>query len=256
MSEFKSYRSYWKFEESVRSHRRFIRTPDQEEFLKEVLATCHDKEEIVVAGSLVWRAQVDHGWREHELAEGVLENVPCPHSPKRMKPLQGRAFEGRANPKGIPFLYAATHEKTAIAEVRPWIGALVSVAQLRTTRELRLLNCTHDDVGGIPIFFNEPDAPKRERAVWRDIDCAFARPVTAAENEASYAPTQILAEVFREHRFDGVAYRSSLGPGHNIALFELDAADIINCSLVEIKGVELEYRQAADPYIVEEHSPN
>ena len=88
------------------------------------------------------------------------------------------------------------------------------------------------------VYFEEPDAPERERAVWRDIDRAFSRPVAVADDVAGYAPTQIMAEVFRQRGFDGVAYRSSLGPPHNIALFDLDAADICNCSLGEIHGLK------------------
>jgi RES domain-containing protein len=157
-----------------------------------------------------------------------------------MKPLRDRAFEGRVNPKGIPFLYVATQEETAVAEVRPWVGAFVSVAKLTTARELRLINFTSDD-HRIMLYFNEPDAPERECAVWRDIDRAFSRPVVAGDDAAGYVPTQIVAEVFRQHGFDGVAYRSSLGPGHNIAFFDLDAAAILNRSLVEIRSVKVEY---------------
>jgi hypothetical protein len=103
------------------------------------------------------------------------------------------------------------------------------------------------------VYFNEPDAPERERAVWRDIDRAFSRPAAVGDDVASYVPTQIMTEIFREDGFDGVAYGSSLGPGHNIALFDLDAADVLNCSLVEIGGLKLQYSQAANPYFVEKH---
>jgi hypothetical protein len=127
-----------------------------------------------------------------------------------MKPLRGRARENRANPKGIPYLYVATHEEIAVAEVRPWIGEIVSVAQLRTTKELRFINCTIDEHRHV-LCFKEPDERERERAVWQAIDQAFSRPVTADDDTADYAPTQVLAETFREGGFDGVGYRSSLG---------------------------------------------
>jgi hypothetical protein len=61
---------------------------------------------------------------------------------------------------------------------------------------------------------------------------------------ADYAPTQVLAEVFREHGFAGVGYRSSLGQGHNLVLFELDAAEIVKCSLREILDLKLECGRA------------
>ncbi|WP_366931004.1 RES family NAD+ phosphorylase [Mesorhizobium sp.] len=48
-----------------------------------------------------------------------------------MRPLAGRASEGRANPKGIPCLYMAVDRHTALAECRPWIGSLVSIGAFK-----------------------------------------------------------------------------------------------------------------------------
>ena len=139
-----------------------------------------------------------------------------------------------------------------VPKVRPWAGAFVSVAQLTTTREFQIMNCTVDD-HSIKIYVNEPDREERARAVWQDIDRAFSEPVTTSDGTASYAPTQVLAEFFRNKGFDGIAYRSASGPGHNIALFGLDMAEVINCSLVEIRALTLEWRQAANPYFIAKH---
>ncbi|MBZ5727326.1 MAG: RES family NAD+ phosphorylase [Acidobacteriia bacterium] len=166
----------------------------------------------------------------------------------RMKPpvdwlIEGRAPEGRINPKGIPFLYAATETKIAIAEVRPSRGMLVSVAQLRTSRDIRVINCTNDEeeIRNI-IYFKEPEGEERTRAVWRDIDRAFSEPVTASDDRAGYAATQLIAELFRKNGFDGIAYRSACGRGHNIALFDLHAADVTAApQLMEVTDLCLEY---------------
>jgi hypothetical protein len=61
-------------------------------------------------------------------------------------------------------------------------------------------------------------------------------------------PTQILAELFKSEGYDGVGYRSSLGPGHNVALFDLDAADLIVCLLFEVKDISFKFEQAGNPY--------
>jgi RES domain-containing protein len=171
-----------------------------------------------------------------------------------MKPRRRRTPEGRANPRGIPYLYLATHEATAVVEVRPWVGTLVSVAQLRTVRTLRVINFTTDEHRAV-LYVTEPDADERKRAVWQDIDGAFSRPVSASDDVASYAPTQIMAEFFKQNGFDGVVYGSSLGPGHNIAMFDLGAADVVNCALVEIAGLKLEYSESGNSYAVAERGP-
>jgi RES domain-containing protein len=166
-----------------------------------------------------------------------------------MKPLRDRAREGRANPKGIPYLYLATREETAVAEVRPWIGSYVSIAQFVLKRNVRVVNCMTDDQRSA-MYLREPGAEERERAVWREIEHAFSQPATDCDDAADYAPTQVLAEFFRENGLDGVAYGSSLGPGHNIALFDTEAAALANCGLVQIRGVKLDFSGAANPYFV------
>jgi RES domain-containing protein len=220
-----------------------MRTPEDDDFTEAVLATSRGRTQEVPAGETLWRAQIGYALREP--GDDPVEVAFCA---TRMKPpadwlIEGRAPEGRINPKGIPFLYAATEMKTAIAEVRPSLGALVSVAQLRVSRGIRLINCTTDE-GKIRniIYLKEPEGEERTLAVWRDIDRAFSEPVTASDDRADYAATQLIAELFRRNGFDGIAYRSALGEGHNIALFDLNAADVAAApQLVEMTGLCLKY---------------
>jgi hypothetical protein len=166
-----------------------------------------------------------------------------------MKPLRDRAVEGRVNPKGIPYLYLSTSRETALAEVRPWIGSLISVGLFQNRRKLKIVNCTTDD-NHIVYLEGEPSPEEREKAVWADIDRAFAKPVTPVDDVADYVPTQIIAEVFKTNGFDGLAYRSSLGPGHNVALFDLDVTDLVRCFVFKVKGISFEFDQAANPYLM------
>ena len=92
--EFKSYRSFLDFAESVTREWRFSRSAEQQEFLETVLATSHNRREQLDEGTVVWRAQQGHDW----LSDSAEENA-CPFPPERMKPLTYRAAEGRANLK-------------------------------------------------------------------------------------------------------------------------------------------------------------
>jgi len=236
MPEFKSWRSYWNFEQLIKHRTRYVHAPEVREFLEAVLATCRNRIETVPEAGFLWRAQLGHAWEPCCQDDECIDDVKVPHPPERMKPLTDRAVEGRANPKGIPYLYLATNRDTALAEVRPWIGSLVSVWQLKTVRALKVVNCTTDR-RGYPIYFKEPPPNKREESVWCDIDRAFAEPVNQGDDTADYVPTQIIAELFKSEGFDGVAYRSSLGGGHNIALFDLEAAELINGFLFELESI-------------------
>jgi hypothetical protein len=248
MNEFKSHRSFLDFAVEVSRSWRYRLPPAHREFLETLLATSATRVETIPAGTIFFRAQSGHDWRPEGEGEASFD-VEWAFSEERMKPLPFRAVEGRANPKGIPCLYVATSIATAVGECRPWVGALVSVSQVRTSRELRIVNCTSDEKGG-RIYFQEPSPEERERKVWKDIDRAFAEPVTRADDTAEYAATQIVAELFRENGLDGLGYRSALGSGHNLALFDIGCADVINGQLIRVDRLELEYSQADNPYVV------
>ncbi|MBY0418142.1 MAG: RES family NAD+ phosphorylase, partial [Pararheinheimera sp.] len=82
-----------------------------------------------------------------------------------------------------------------------------------------------------------------DKAVWSDIDNAFSQPTKASDIKSEYAPTQIISELIRSQGFDGIAYKSSLGEGYNICLFELDVADVIDCSIFEPTSMKFEFKK-------------
>ncbi|TXK98997.1 hypothetical protein BMR10_01130 [Methylococcaceae bacterium CS4] len=65
-----------------------------------------------------------------------------------------------------------------------------------------------------------------------------------------YAPTQVIAELFKSKGIDGIAYYSMLGDGHNIVLFKAKTAVLLHCSLCEIQEVSYEFQEIANRYVV------
>lgn len=191
----------------------------------------------------MWRAQLGHGWESPYAGAESTDYLPVPFPPERMKPLIGEAAEGRANPKGISYLYLATTKETAMAEVRPWLGSLMSVGQFKTTKDMVLINCSVNNKKK-KIYPYEPDAEKKEQAVWADIDSAFSKPITVNDRIADYVPTQIIAELFRTEGFDGIFYKSMLGDGHNVALFDIDSATLVKRDLFQVKNLSFDFKQA------------
>lgn len=254
MADFPSWQAYSTFAFSVKRNERYFRAPEIDDFLRLVLETSDNRQKIIPAGSIFWRAQLGHGWHIIEQEGQEFEDV-APHPQERMKPLSYSAAEGRVNPKGIPCLYLATDANTAMSEVRPWLGKHVSVGQFKTMRELRVIDCSVEHSEDYTFYFEEPPPTERERAVWRDIDRSFSEPVPQDDATADYAPTQVLAEYFKRNGFDGVVYKSLLGEGFNIALFDLSAAEIINCSLHLTRRVQFQFNEASNPYFVSRHYP-
>jgi hypothetical protein len=160
----------------------------------------------------------------------------------------------------------ATNENTAMAEVRPWIGSKVSLAQFKVIRECRIVDCTMDkkrswefamiDLTGEQTY-PEPSAADKEAGVWGDIGHAFSRPVSLDEPHIDYIPTQVLSEAFRAHGYDGIMYKSLLDErGKNIALFDLNAAELINCGLQDTVSISFKFEQADNPYFIRKHYPD
>jgi RES domain-containing protein len=247
-SGFASWQSYWRFRQEVMRERRYQLSEESLVFLDEVARTSATRLGTIEAGKDFVRAQLAHHDEEHPHAG----SIPAPALPHRMVPLPDAATEGRANPKGIPRLYLADDRNTAIAEVRPWIGSLVSVSYFTTTRPLVIVDC-RDDRNKLHIYLEgEPSAEEREDAVWSEIARAFRMPVQRTDDRAGYAPTQILVERFQTLGYDGVIYGSAFGPnGSNLVLFDVDAAELVATELHEIEQVELTTREAASPYFVE-----
>ena len=168
-----------------------------------------------------------------------------------MMPRPDAASDGRANPEGIPRLYMAFDRHTAIAEVRPWIGSLVSVAIMKTVRDLRIVDCRGADDREMIFLEEQPPAAEREAAVWSHVARAFREPVLRGDDRAGYAPTQIIAELFENEGFDGIVYGSGFGDdATNVVLFDTAAAEIVACEIHEVKGVSLKHDEVDNPYHV------
>ena len=251
MSEFKSWDSYGAFSRRIRGKRRFVWDPADEEFLRQLAITSKSRVRNMKSGTGLWRAQLGYEMREDYFDGKYAGELPTAYLPERMKPKQGRAREGRANPKGIPVLYLATRPETAMSEVRPWVGSWISCAHLETTRSLKIIDLTLGKDQKFAIYFEEPDPPKREESVWSQIGHAFSTPVSSIYETADYEPTQVIAELLKTEGYDGISYTSAFGDdGQNVALFNLDDAEIMSCALHDVRSVEFNFRQFENPYFI------
>jgi hypothetical protein len=233
--------------------------PDREaevkQFLTAVVATIKHRKKILRKGARLYRAQRGYILKDEE---GTGAGIPDAFWPERMKPLRDKASEGRANRKDKPCLYLAEHSDTAMAEVRPWIGANVTLAEFEVVRDCALVDCSQDKLTTPDLLMREEAATDEEleQAVWGDIARAFATPLTRDDTLEEYWTTQCLAERLNAVGYDGVVYESALGKGRNFALFDLDAAYPINGALFETKAVEYKFEQANNTYYIPKYYPD
>lgn len=220
-----------------------------EEFLEAVLRGASARKVQVPKGTILWRAQLGSEWVE-DPHHPTLLGLP----PERMKPRQAKATEGRANPKGLPVLYLGYTKETAMAEIRPSKGVDISLAQFKVLHNLTVVDFSTENHRHA-IYLGEPDEAERDAVVWADIDRAFSEPTQRSDDGSEYIATQVIADAIRAAGYDGIAYQSGLEKGHNLAIFDIDAADLINCAVWSLDRVTYEFSQAGNPYYVNKHYP-
>lgn len=237
---FKDKLAFIKFEAEVQDRRRFFLSDESKDFIEAVRESVPRHILEVPETQRFWRSQLAHNVIPGK--NGFPESRPC--SVERMKPLHGKAREGRANPKGIPFLYVASDPKTAVAECRPGLGGLTTLARVHFAQPLRLVDC---GTTRLAWELSADPAPEHlEASIWTQINVVFSEPVSRSDDVGEYVATQILAELFQSMGFDGVAYRSSFGQnGYNVAAFNPDIATIETCTLYRITNVSYETKLVA-----------
>ncbi len=247
---FKSWNSFGDYSAEVRRKNRYIYTPDTEEFLTNVVLTGKERERRIPARSNFWRSQPGNEWKPVFPDSEQIAEEPIPLSPEKMKPFPRMISEGRANPAGINCLYLASDANTAMAEIRPWIGSYASVGRFKTGKDLRIVDCSVHHSKQPLYFLRAPSEGEKTQAVWAHIDRAFSTPVSASDKSLDYAPTQILAELFKNEGYDGIWYKSALSDGFNLALFDIDSATLVNCQLYEVKRIQYLFSESSSLYIV------
>ncbi len=234
------------FSHSVRNKSRYVLERESQNFLEGIKDTCASRVKVIAPSSGLWRAQMGHNTLPFIQNNIEVDEIFVPYPESRMRPLTDSATEGRANSKGIPCLYVASNKETAMSEIRPWLGSVVSVAKFSNRGELRVIDFSKHHNGTLPFFFEEPDDAKKIEAVWTHIDRAFSEPVTNSDQKSDYAPTQIIAELVKSLGYDGIAFKSSLSTGLNLALFDLNCVDFNCCNLFKVNNIQFSFENHDD----------
>ena len=237
MKEFSRINSFQEFVEKIRFYNRYFYDGASQAFFDALISTRGSRVKKCNSGTFLWRAQIGYKIKNEIAKDGIAQDLKLPFDFDRMIPRRKQAKAGRANPPGIPHLYLATTKETAMAEVRPWIGSIISVAEFETTKELSIIDCFTDNLAKGYFTNDKPTAKMKEQKVWADINQAFSKPISVEEQDTDYVPTQIIAEFFRRHGYDGIFYKSMLGEGLNVVLFNLDDVKIINCELQKLDKI-------------------
>lgn len=131
------------------------------------------------------------------------------------------ARRGRANRAHEPMFYAAHKVRTAICEAGREPGTYVSVRQVAARRNLRVADLTRFLGVSQPFGVANLEAIDRHSRLLLQLNQELCRPVSDADADIDYLPTQCLADAIRAAGYDGIRFRSSKHPkGTNLVIFD------------------------------------
>jgi RES domain-containing protein len=201
-------------------------------------------EATMPAGSIIYRAR--NGYISTKVSPHFYQKEPYPAGEIGAPPVS-KASVGRANRAGQVVLYVADREETAVAEVRPARGFLVTIGEFRTKRELRLL----DLIKELPTINPFTDPALSDTIELYSLFHAFAidlsTPLDRGDDTSTYLPSQSLTDAVRGAGFNGIRYPSAMHPGEsNIVLFDPTDVEFMSSRLVKITAVGIKFELVDD----------
>ena len=209
------------FIQGLRERNRF--KPLNEAYVADLIAGCLGRRKRLASGTSLFRSRIMP-------LDRSLDGTPL--SPEEMGPPPSTfATAGRLNPEGIRCLYGALEEDTAVAEVRPWTAARLTVAEFKILSPVEVLDL-------IPVFGR---GARSDSLRLRFLSLNIARPVHR-DDRWGYLGTQYLAETLKAEGVAGLLYQSALRrDGRNVALFSDIELGIEAVKLYEVNSVSYTY---------------
>jgi hypothetical protein len=200
-------------------------------------------EQFIEKDNILYRARIGSesratplvGWGEEWHYKPYLEDQLSAPPPLT-------AGGGRLNRPGVSYLYLATDEETSISEVRPHPGHCVSVGAFKSGTRLRVA-----DFNAVSILgYSQSDLMLDQFVFLKTIDELFSLPVPP-EERGKYSFTQFLSEAIRHLGFEGIAYKSSVGKGVNLTVFDPQSFSYVADSARVLHVDHLKYQYSILP---------
>jgi hypothetical protein len=125
-----------------------------------------------------------------------------------LAPPPGKSKTGRVNVNGVSVLYVSEQEETAIAEIRPPRGSLVSVGDLCTNREMSILDLGDPIPAPNPFTTENLSYAVDEVNLLNAFSWTLSKPMERTDDESEYYASQKLSDWLKGLEFDGIRYPS------------------------------------------------
>ena len=164
---------------------------------------------------------------------------------KMWNPPKEHATSGRANPKGISYLYLGNSIETTLYETRASLFDYVSVGKFELKEDIKILDLRNPDYDIIPWSENDIIEPYIIYSSFiKTLQAEISLPIRKQDKELDYIPTQYISEYIKSLGFDGVEYQSSLDKdGYNLAIFNPEKFDCTETKVYDINYIKLDYTE-------------
>lgn len=153
-----------------------------------------------------------------------------------MAPPIRKPSNGRCNPSGIPYLYLANNELTAIQEIRPQIGDIVTLAEF----DVNVSNVFSFDVY-LMEHYKIKAADEQTRCLLFLILQDLSSPVKT-DNQLDYIPLQYICEYVKRIGYNAFIYSSVYGTGMNLVMFDwINRISLCSKKTIHIRKSQIEY---------------
>lgn len=160
------------------------------------------------------------------------------------------ASEGRLNRTRVAILYLASDRETAVAELRPHPGHLISTAAFQLEQDIVVANFADQD---IRKFLND----KRLEDLRTILSIADILNVPVQpEHRFLYTTTQLIADAVRAEGYDGMMFGSSVASGFNLVCFNPKVSVMVPSSEKIHEVRSLTYQLGAVPELKQDYDQN
>lgn len=234
-----SFSKWEQFCNYVRTTNRFALNKEWGRFIEHIVRSACKRGKNIPKGTKFWRARISEG---PKMKGKKIINEPL--SIKEMlAPSPEKASDGRVNPKGIPCLYLAEDYETAIAEVRPYINATLTLGLFELNRDIKVVDVFTNTFSLLEYrkiqASGKSIAKLEDGLLWWGINLYYSVPVMPDDKYCSYVPTQYLSELLKSKGYDGILYGSAQKQDKfNLALFDVGLANLIRREQKTVHSVE------------------
>lgn len=184
----------------------------------------------IIKGRNFYRARICSHKQGYEISE--MWNPP-----------NDKASDGRANPKGISYLYLSNDQKTSLFEVRSSLYDFVTIGKFKLKENLNVIKLSMQAIDIFTFIDNDllEDLIIHAPFIMR-LEQELAKPHRRSDSDLDYLPTQYISEFIKSMGYDGIEFQSAQNTeGYNLAVFYPEKFECQNVEVVEVVKLDLEY---------------